>query len=255
MIHGVNCTGEVWSRMAGQFRDIGWRVEMPTFRPQLRRRSEPPAELLKLTLADYVEDMEAEARRLTAETGQPPVVFGHSMGGLIAQKLAERGVARAVVLLTPTAPSGLQSKGSLAPRFTFANILYGPRMETRAQKFWRTGFGWGILNCVPRSRHAEIYAATCYESGLVYRDLFYRSKDTQRIAYIDEGCVTAPILTIGAAKDRAIHIDTQRKIAEKYKRVGDYLEYADNAHWILDEPGTERVIADIAGWLNAKVAK
>ncbi|PTL82859.1 alpha/beta hydrolase [Vitiosangium sp. GDMCC 1.1324] len=255
MIHGVNCTGEVWGRMAGQFRDIGWRVETPTFRPQLRVRADPSAELLKLKLADYVEDMEAAARRLEAETGRPPVIFGHSMGGLIAQKLAERGVARAVVLLTPTAPSGLQPKRSLAPRFTFANILYSPQSETRAHKFWRIGFSWGILNCVPLSRHAGIYANTCYESGLVYRDLFHREMDTQRISHIDEARIGVPVLTIGAARDRAIHIDMQRRVAEKYKRVGDYLEYANNAHWIVDEPGTERVIADIAVWLNAKVAQ
>lgn len=253
MIHGVGCTGEIWGRIAGQFRAGGWRVETPTLRPQLRVRSNPPAELSKLKLSDYVEDMVAAARQLEAETGRLPVVFGHSMGGLLAQKLAERGLARAVVLLTPTAPSGLQvKKRSLAPRFTFANILYTPQSETRAHRFWKTGFSWGLLNCVPRSRHAEIYAATCYESGLVYRDLFYRAKDPLRTGYVDEARVVAPVLTIGAARDRTIQIDVQRMVAEKYKRVGDYLEYANNAHWIVDEPGTERVIADIAGWLNAK---
>jgi hypothetical protein len=45
----------------------------------------------------------------------------------------------------------------------------------------------------------------------------------------------------------------QRKIAERFTRVGgDYLEYPDHAHWILDEIGTERVIVDIARWLDEK---
>ncbi len=253
MIHGVGCTGESWSRMAGHFRDLGWRVETPTLRPHLRRRSAPPAELLTVRLADYVEDMEVEARRLQAESGRPPVVFGHSMGGLLAQKLAERGVARAAVLLAPTAPSGLARKSTLAPRIIFANILYSSRPEARAHRFWKAGFCWGMLNCVPRSRHARIYETTCFDSGLVYQDLFYRARDPHRTGYVDEARIDVPVLTIGAARDRVIPVETQRGVAHKYKRTGTYLEYTHHAHWIVDEPGTERVSADIAGWLAEKV--
>jgi len=36
---------------------------------------------------------------------------------------------------------------------------------------------------------------------------------------------------------------------------GDFLEYPRNAHWILDEPGTDKVAADIAAWLARTRAK
>ncbi|RKG93767.1 alpha/beta hydrolase [Corallococcus terminator] len=255
MVHGVGCTGEVWSRMAGHFREVGWRVETPTLRPHLRLGSAPPAELLGVRLADYVDDMDLEARRLRAETGRLPIVFGHSMGGLLAQKLAERGMTRAVVLLASTAPSGLPRKATLAPRFIFANILYSLRPEARAHRFWKAGFSWGMLNCVPRARHARLYEGTCYDSGLVYQDLFYRARDPQRTGYVDEARIEVPVLTIGAARDRVIPIETQRLVADKYRQIGKYLEYAHHAHWIVDEPGTERVIADIAAWLDEKVAR
>lgn len=255
MVHGFCCGGEVWTRMAGSFRELGWRVEAPTLFPELRAKTDPPAELSKLTLGDYVAEMESTARRLEAETGRPPVVFGHSLGGLIAQKLAERGAARAVVLLSSVAPAGGPPVVAFAPILTFANLMFASSANPKAVKVWKTGFKWGMVNRVPRARHEELYADTRYDSGLAGRDMAQPDKDPSRIAYIDEARVVAPILTVGAGKDRANPIGMQRKVAEKYKRVGDYSEYADNAHWIIDEPGTDQVIADVARWLDAKVAR
>jgi hypothetical protein len=107
-----------------------------------------------------------------------------------------------------------------------------------------------VLNRVPAARHAEIYATAVYDSGGVYNDLAYPDKDEHGMAVIDETRVTVPLLTIGGAKDRATPIADVRRVGAKYGRVGgDYLEYPNNAHWIIDEPGTDQVIADIAAWL------
>jgi hypothetical protein len=143
--------------------------------------------------------------------------------------------------------------GILKHAFTCANLMLTPNAASKGLKIWKTGFTWGMLNCVPRSRHEEIYETICYDSGNIQTDFVQADKDPERTAYIDETRVVAPVLTIGVTKDRAVPVDVHRKIGEKYKRVGgDYLEYADNAHWILDEPGTDRVIADIASWLDEK---
>lgn len=253
MVHGVGGTGEAWSRMAPAFRDLGWTVETPTLRPDRRTAGPPPADLPKLRLKDYVDDIEALARKVEADTGLAPVLFGHSMGGLIVQKLAERGVGRAAVLLTPASPADARGAGSLAPLFTFANVLFSGKVEAGGHRIWRTGFSWGVLNRVPAAKHAGIFAGTVHDSGGVYTDLAYPDRDPHRIAFIDETRITIPVLTIGGAKDRTTPIDGVRKVGEKYARVGgDYREYADNAHWIVDEPGTDQVIADIAGWLTAR---
>ncbi len=253
MIHGIGCTGQTFDRLASAFREKGWRVETPTLRPDKRTVSRPPADLPSLRLKDYVDDMEAAARQLEAETGQPPVLMGHSMGGLIVQKLAERGVGRAAILLTPASPADARSGSSLAQALTFANVLFAGKPESKAHKIWPTGFRWGVLNRVPAARHAEIYDTAVYDSGGVYNDLANPEKDEHGIATIDESKITVPLLTIGGAKDRATPIADVRRVGAKYGRVGgDYLEYPNNAHWILDEPGTDQVIADIATWLASK---
>lgn len=256
MIHGLCCAGEMWSAPAERFRTRGWRVETPTIHAQLRQRDTPPSELGRLTLADYVSEMEVTARRIRAESGQWPVIFGHSLGGLIAQKLAERGTARAVVLMAPLGPDGTAGRPSMSTVLTFANILVTRKVAARGFKIWKTGFQWGMWHRLPRSRHAALHASTRYCSGRVLRDAAKPELDPLRIARVDETRVSVPLLTIGAARDRTIPVATHRAVAEKYRRVGaDYREYPEHAHWILDEPGSERVVDDIARWLDVKVKR
>jgi len=55
------------------------------------------------SLGDYVDDL-AEA---IEHIGRPPVVVGHSMGGMVAQKYLERAPLPAVALLASVPPQGL----------------------------------------------------------------------------------------------------------------------------------------------------
>jgi pimeloyl-ACP methyl ester carboxylesterase len=253
MVHGVGGTADAWSRLAPAFRDKGWRVETPTLHPDKRLAENPPADLPKVRLKDYVAEVEALARRLEAETGAAPVLFGHSMGGLIVQKLLERGVGRAGVLFTPASPGDCRGSRHPAQAVTFANILFSGDVANKSHKIWRFGFSWGVLNLVPRAKHAGIFAGTVYDSGGVYSDIAYPDRDPDRTAFVDETKITAPLLTLGGAKDRAVPIGDVRLLAEKYSRVGgDYLEYPDHGHWIVDEPGTDQVISDIDTWLTSK---
>lgn len=253
MLHGVGGTGDTWSRFAPAFRASGWRVETPTLRPDKRLAENPPADLPKLRLKDYIDDIAALAAALEAETGVAPVLFGHSMGGLVVQKLLERGVGRAGVLVTPASPGDCRGPRVPAQAVTFANILFSGDVGSRSHKIWRWGFSWGVLNRVPKAKHPGIYAGTVYDSGGVYTDIAYPDRDPDRSAFVDEAKISAPILTLGGARDRAVPIGDVRLLAEKYSRIGgDYLEYPDHGHWIVDEPGSDQVISDIHTWLASK---
>lgn len=253
MLHGVGGTGATWSRFAPAFRAKGWRVETPTLRPDKRVAENPPADLPALRLKDYIDDIAALAATLEAETGVAPVLFGHSMGGLVVQKLLERGVGRAGVLVTPASPADCRGPRAPGQAVTFANILLSGNVGAKSHKIWRWGFSWGVLNRVPKAKHAGIFAGTVYDSGGVYTDIGYPDRDPERSAYVDETKITAPILSLGGARDRAVPIGDVRLLAEKYSRVGgDYLEYPDHGHWIVDEPGSDQVIADIQTWLANK---
>lgn len=244
MIHGIGCDGSAWDVMKPGFEAAGWTCEAITLFPDRRVRENPPASLPELGFADFVEAAAAEARRLTARDGAKPAVIGHSMGGLIAQVLAERGEVSKAVFLTPAQPKGCAEIG-LPVAWTFLNIILRQDRK-RSYKVWKTGFIWGVLNLVPKQRHDAIYATALYDSGKVYGDM------TDGVE-VDERKVTIPTLTIAGSQDRATLPKGVRKVAAKYAASpvkGEFIEYPNHAHWIVDEPGTDKVVADIAGWLG-----
>ena len=57
-------------------------------------------------VADYVADVRAAAEQVERAQGQPPVLIGHSMGGLIVQKYLERYTAAGAVLLASVPVGG-----------------------------------------------------------------------------------------------------------------------------------------------------
>jgi pimeloyl-ACP methyl ester carboxylesterase len=244
MIHGVGCGGSVWNRMKLDFEAAGYTCHTPTLFADRRVRTSPPPSLSELGFSDYIDAMEEAAGALTDASGERCTVIGHSMGGLIAQCLAERGAVSKAVFLTPAQPKECAVIGP-SVAWTFANILLS-RNRNKGHKVWRTGFKFGVLNCVPKRRHDAIYADALYDSGKVYGEL------TDGVE-VDETKIDIPTLTIAATKDRATLAKAVRKVGAKYAGApvpGDFLEYDSNAHWILDEPGTEKVTADILNWLS-----
>lgn len=244
MIHGIGCDASAWDTMKPAFEAGGWTCEAITLFPERRVRENPPANLAELGLADFISASSAEAQRLTARDGARPAVIGHSMGGLIAQVLAERGEVSKAVFLTPAQTKDCAVIG-LSVAWTFLNVIT-KQDRTRSYKIWKTGFRSGVLNRVPKSRHDAIYAGALFDSGKVYGDI------SDGIT-VDESRVAVPTLTIAAGKDHATLPQGVRKVAAKYARSpspGDFIEYPDHAHWIVDEPGTDKVAADILRWLN-----
>ena len=144
LLHGVGCTGAVFDRMIPSLAARGITAHAPTLFPDLRTVGPPPPALLDLCLKDYVTAAAVEVAKLRAATGAEPWLLGHSMGGLIVQKLATQGLGVAGVLLTPAQPADCQGF-SLGPIYTFWNVLQAGDVG-RAYKVWDQGFRWGVLN-------------------------------------------------------------------------------------------------------------
>jgi non-heme chloroperoxidase len=116
-VHGYFATATVWSTWLAFFAERG----VPAYAVNLRGRagSKPGIDLGRASITDFIDDAAAVARHLGT-----PAVVGHSMGGLIAQGLAERGAVRAAVLVSPAPPKGISV---LSPRIAIKQLKYLPR--------------------------------------------------------------------------------------------------------------------------------
>lgn len=251
LIHGYGCAGDVWGPIAARLRAEGFRVETPTIRSAVRTVEGPRAGLAGLTLADYVAEMSALAQTLAKETGKKPLVFGHSMGGLIAQKIAEAGHAAGLVLFAPASPADARGKPKLSPVFTFLNLALQSKPETRAGKMWKPGFKFGVMNAVPAPRHDGLYAKMVHDSGQVLSDLAWPHKDPNKAAHVDSAKVTVPVLVLAGGLDRTTPPEDVRRVGQKYA-TADYREYPQNAHYLIDEPNTMKILDDVIAWLTGK---
>ena len=99
-LHGAFGGPEVWTRfVAPWFAARGHQVAVPRLSTPLAAR---PARL-----RDYVARAAAAADALETALGAPPVVIGHSLGGLVAQHLAARRRVAGLVLVASPGPAGL----------------------------------------------------------------------------------------------------------------------------------------------------
>jgi pimeloyl-ACP methyl ester carboxylesterase len=93
-LHGAFAGPEIWTRfVAPWFAARGHRVAAPRL----------PGPVPGARLRDYVRRARAAADAL----GRPPVVVGHSLGGLVAQHLAAERPVAGVVLVASPGPYGL----------------------------------------------------------------------------------------------------------------------------------------------------
>lgn len=243
LIHGMCCTGDVWSRFRGFYEARGIRVFTPTLRPIERVRRKPPRELRALRFSDYVVDIEQEIDRIEAETGAPPTVIGHSMGGLLAQAMAERNRGNAVVLISPTPPAGVRDASftTFWGGFVVARAL---GLVPRALFPFRGVTDRLVFNQVPHLERDLAHAGMVHESREVFADF--------RTHHIDETKIKIPLLTVSARRDRLVPARLTRLTAKKYEPIGGaFKEYRDHGHWLYAEPGWETPAAEILEWVEA----
>ncbi len=104
MIHGMWGGNWVWDNYKEFFENKDYICITPTLRyHDMDPNEQPDSKLGTVSLLDYADDLEKLIRKLDV----PPVIIGHSMGGLLTQILASRGLAEAIILLTPASPSGI----------------------------------------------------------------------------------------------------------------------------------------------------
>lgn len=244
MIHGMCCTGDVWAQFRNFFEARGARVYTPTLCPTERVSisARPPRGLRDLSLHDYVRELEAEVERIEHETGRVPAVIGHSMGGLLAQALAERNRVRAAVFISPAAPAGIHTPLTrafwgallLAKRFGLSTPMIKPHH--------RTVFPM-VLNALPKAERLATLEAMVWESGRVFEEFASFP--------IDETKIKIPVLTVAGTRDRLVAAPLVRLTARKYASVGgDFLEYRAHGHWLYAEPGWETPAKEIHAWLE-----
>ena len=231
-LHGMFAGAWMFAPIQRWFADRGYSSHAINLRGHYG--SQPVADFGRVSVYDFVDDALHLARALAQ-----PIVIGHSMGGLLAQKLAEAGAARAAILVSAAPPRGIVVTGpSLVVRqlkHLFPILASRPIVPTRSDADAL------IFNCVPPAEREAFFAQLVPESGRAGRELSLSGVP------VDERKVRCPVLSIGAAQDRFVLPYVARALARKYG--ADYREFPGRGHFMLGEPGWEQVAIGMEEWI------
>lgn len=234
LVHGMFGGAWYFERYQRFFAARGY----PAFALDLRGHhgSRPVEDLGRVTLADYVDDARAVARHLGR-----PIVLGHSMGGLMAQRLAEEDAVAAAVLVASAPPRGITPATPMLVRKQLKHAWAIVRQRTVMGSF-RDHLAMS-LNRTPPDEARLAYDRLVPESGRASLELSIGA-----IA-VDAARVRCPMMGIVGRDDRFIVPRVMRAIARKYDMP--LVEVPGHGHFIVTEPGWEGPAGMIADWLES----
>ena len=245
MIHGMWGGAWYWEKFRSVFEAKGYRCIVVTLPyHDMDPKGIPDPRLGTTSLLDYAELLEREIGKLDAK----PIIMGHSMGGLLAQILGARSLAKSLVLLTTASPSGIIAlKPSVIKSFWSIMSTWGFWRKPMRQTFNEAIYS--MLHLLPENEQKETYGKFVYESGRAAFEIGYWLFDSKKASKVDESKVNCPVLVIAGSKDRITPASVVSKVARKY-RGATYKEFPNHAHWIMAEPGWQEVAEYISGWLT-----
>jgi pimeloyl-ACP methyl ester carboxylesterase len=234
-LHGSWHASWVWNEWLPRFASAGYYP----LAPDLRGHGKSEGSWKNARLADYVGD----TIRLLGDLRRPPILIGHSFGGLIVQHLLARATYPAAVLIAPI-------PGRYPPRVIGRVALRHPLVMARAtltrdlEPLVATPalvrealFTADTPDETVRACHARLTGA----SSLLFREMVQNTPDPP--------IPGTPTALLAPAADRSFRPEMQRRLAEKLSAELFALEGA--GHDAPLEPSAPEVIELVLGWLRA----
>jgi non-heme chloroperoxidase len=245
MIHGMWAGGWVWDAWRPVFESRGYRCIIPTLRFHDALPSSPPEALGSTSLLDYAQDLEVEIAGLDDQL----VLMGHSMGGMLAQMLAERRSPAALVLLSPMPPQGINTLSPASLRM-FRPVL-------KRWGFWRRPtrplFADAVASMIgrmPEGAQKTLFDRLVHESGRAACEAGFWFVDPKRAKWINESRILCPILVANGTEDQLHTTSMMRRVARAYEPHSTFWLLPEHGHWLVGEPGWQDLAERIADWLD-----
>jgi pimeloyl-ACP methyl ester carboxylesterase len=257
LIHGAWLSSQSWENFADYFDGRGFAVSAPEWprKPEgVEEQRESADELKGLGISEIVDHYEAEIRALD----EPPILIGHSFGGLIVELLLDRGLGRAGVAMSPAPPKGIlvlpfSSLKAAAPALAHPSRWHGVVTLTPEE------FTYGFVNTFSPEDAAAAYEKYAVpETGQIFYEAgfanFHLHPPTE--VHFKKGD-RAPLLIVGAEKDNTVPASLAKKQFEKYEGSAaqtDYLEFPGRPHLMIVAEGWEEIAGGIERWLDGALA-
>lgn len=243
-IHGLYLNSRCWDGWVQRFEAAGYTVLTPdnpghAGNPAALRANTPP-ELRETDLTDLVDQI----RGLVKASPEPPILIGHSMGGLAVQILLSEGLGAAGIAIDSAPPKGLMS---LAPSFARSNsgsLAPGDKPILLTPK----KFHYAFVNDLSLAE-----ASSYYDRLVVPESRVTAHGPLTNAAKVNFDAKHAPLLMFAGSEDHVIPAGLNRRNARRYDPANgrvDFEEVEGRTHLTIAEPGWEALADRALAWLE-----
>ncbi len=258
LIHGLWVTPSSWAKFKSYFEVRGHEVIVapwPGITKDVAAMRRDPSGLYGIGIAEVI----AHYANLIRNLPEPPIIMGHSYGGLITQLLIDRGFGAAGVAIDSVPPKGilvlpLSTYLALTPAFLQPSTFKKTFIFTFKQ-WWQV-----FANTLPEAEAREEYEREVIPaSGRAIFQAALANVTPNSLATINfKNNAHQPLLFIGGEKDVIMPAALNRKNFKKYQAssaLTEYQEFPGRSHYIIAEKGWEEVAQYALDWTTTKLAK
>jgi pimeloyl-ACP methyl ester carboxylesterase len=248
LIHGLWLSPRSWEGWEERFEARGYKVLAPAW-PRMRGEVEDirrdPSSMNGLGVTEIVDHYDAIIRALNV----PPIIMGHSFGGLVTELLLDRGLGAAGVAISPAPVKGVLRLPPTELRAGFP-VLGNPANRKRTVELTPKQFHYGFTNTMTEEEAQAAYDR--YEvpgPGRVIYQAAFANLNPRAPTKVDfHKDDRPPLLVIGNDQDHTVPASVSKEAARRLSRskaIVDYKEFHGRGHFTAGAPGWEEV-ADYA---------
>lgn len=252
-IHGLWITHNAWQPWIDHFADNGIDAVAPPWPGEAisvaRTRENPSAQ------AGFgINEVTAHFAEILRQYDEPPVVVGHSFGGLIAQKLLAAKAASAAVAIDPAPIKGVRAL-PLAQLRSASPVLGNPLNRGRAKGLTREQFRFAFGNALDRRESDELWDRWAIPSpGKPLFEAATANFTRKSPAAVDTTVGDrGPLLITAGTVDHTVPLTTVSAAFKRYAKspaITEFHEFAGRGHSLTIDHGW-REVADVAlSWLR-----
>ena len=249
-IHGMWMTALSWEHWAERYRSQGHTVvaeSWPGLEAEPEKLRRDPSPLRNLSISDAIDHYDRIIRALD----RPPIIIGHSFGGLFTQLLIDRGLGAAAVALGTAAPKGVL-------RLPFSTIraswpaLRNPANLRKEAPLTPKQFHWCFTNALSRDESDAVYERYYIPgSGRPFFQAGFANFNPKAVTKVDyHNPKRPPLLLITGAEDRICPPSVSKANFKKQRKAPsatEHREYPGRCHF-PGQDGWEEVADFALSW-------
>ncbi|MES1199156.1 MAG: alpha/beta fold hydrolase [Pseudomonadota bacterium] len=242
-VHGAFCGGWAFDTFRQPFEAAGFETHAPNL-PHHERGADLEA-LAQCGLKQYADAMVAYVHTLRA----PPVLIGHSLGGLVVQLAAMHTQVEALVLLAPSAPWGVMPTTLEEHGNHLGLSLLGDYWRRPVPPDYRVARET-TLDRLTREDARRSFARFVPESGRAIREAVQWWTDHLMASSAPVYKIATPLLAMAGGRDRVNPATTVRRLVNRFPQGQAFFhEFPEMSHWLVGEPEAADVSGLAINWL------